>query len=143
MLKRIKYISRFSEGMNQSEIEAIGLQAAERNAGLGITGVLMTGGGLFFQLLEGPPEAVDQVWASIRSDPRHRDVVLIAAQEGVTSRIFPDWAMRRVSLDHGGNAHLETLRAILPVVYEQRRHCDELVGALERAVWQELGSRSE
>jgi len=142
MLKRIKYISRISRALTHVEVEELGLRAARRNEELGVTGLLMTGGGLFFQILEGPREAVDQLWAAISADPRHQDVVLLAAQEGVATRVFPDWAMRRIDLDHESNAHMETLRTVLSVAFAQRRQSDELVGALERAVWEELVART-
>jgi hypothetical protein len=143
MLKRVKYISRFSRALSPAEIEELGRQAAQKNESLGITGVLLTGGGFFFQILEGPKEAVDTVYNSIAGDVRHQQVLLVASQEGVRDRIFPDWAMKRVNLDHEANAHMETLRALLPIAFEQRRHVDELIGTLERAMWQELMTRAD
>jgi hypothetical protein len=142
MLKRIKYISRFSRALTHAEVEEIGRKAALRNQELGVTGVLMTGGGVFFQILEGPREVVDQLWAAIEADPRHEDVVLLASQDGAPSRIFPDWAMRRIDLDHEANAHMETLRSALAVAHALRRHSDDLVRVLERAVWSEFASRA-
>ena len=143
MLKRIKYISRYAGPLGHAEVEEIAQRAAQRNQESGVTGLLMTGGGLFFQILEGPPDVVDRIWAAIEADPRHQDVLLIAAQDGVASRIFPDWAMRRIDLDHEANAHMETLRAALAVAFALRRQSDELVGALERAVWSEFAPRAE
>jgi hypothetical protein len=142
MIKRIKYISRFSRALTHAEVEEIGRKAALRNQELSVTGVLMTGGGVFFQILEGPREAVDQLWAAIEADPRHEDVVLLASQEAVPSRIFPDWAMRRIDLDHEANAHMETLSSALAVAHALRRQSDDLVRVLERAVWSEFASRA-
>jgi hypothetical protein len=142
MLKRVKYISRFSRALTHAEVEEIGEKAARRNQDLGVTGVLMTGGGIFFQILEGPREAVDRLWRAIETDPRHEDVVLLAAQENIPSRIFPDWAMRRIDLDHEANAHMETLRSALAVAHALRRQSDELFNMLERAVWSEFAARA-
>jgi hypothetical protein len=142
MLKRIKYISRIASGLTASEVERIGLEAMRKNEEAGITGILLTGGGFFFQILEGAGAAVDTVWAAIQADPRHQDVLLLATQDGVRDRLFPDWAMKRVNLDDDATAHMETLRAILPVAFEQRRLLDELVGALERGVWHEFATRT-
>ena len=142
MLKRIKYISRFSRALTHAEVEEIGQKASRRNQDLGVTGVLMTGGGIFFQILEGPREAVDQLWSAIEADPRHEDVVLLATQENIPSRIFPDWAMRRIDLDHEANAHMETLRSALAVAHALRRQSDELFNMLERAVWSEFAARA-
>jgi hypothetical protein len=142
MLKRIKYISRYSQALTHAEVEEIGRKAARRNEELGVTGVLMAGGGLFFQILEGPAAAVDKLWGAIASDGRHEDVVLLAAEDNVAGRIFPDWAMRRIDLDHDATAHMETLRSVLAVAFAQRRQSDELIGVLERAVWSELATRA-
>lgn len=142
MIKRIKYVSRYAEGTTSKDIEAIAAQSSENNAKHGLSGILLTGGGLFFQVLEGPPEAVDRVFAKIIADPRNKEVLLLAVQENAPQRMFPDWAMERVNLDSQGYAHFETLRAVLSATFEQRRQLDVLTGALERAVWQELKTRS-
>jgi len=142
MLKRIKYISRFASGLDATEVDTIGREATRKNEAVGITGILLTGGGFFFQILEGPAEAVDAVYEAITTDARHQDVLLLATQDGVRDRLFPDWAMKRVNLDDDATAHMETLRAILPVAFEQRRLLDELVGALERGVWHEFATRT-
>lgn len=142
MLKRIKYISRFSRPLERAEIEEIGRQSAANNEAREITGVLLTGGGIFLQILEGPPEAIDEVYASITADDRHQDVLLLSAQVDVKTRLFPDWAMKRVILDADATSHMESLTTMLTVAFSQRRLLDELVGALERAIWQEFSSKS-
>jgi hypothetical protein len=142
MIKRIKYVSRYAEGTTAEDIEAIAAQSADNNAKLGITGILLTGGGLFFQILEGPAEVVDGVYSKIAADRRNREVLLLGVQAEVPDRLFPDWAMARVDLDAQGNAHFETLREVLSATFEQRRQLDALTGLLERAVWQELKTRA-
>jgi hypothetical protein len=142
MLKRIKYISRVSQALTPEGVHVLGQNAARRNQELGVTGVLLTGGGIFFQVLEGPPEAIDQLWRAIETDTRHEDVLLLAVQENVPSRIFPDWAMRHVDLDHQANAHMETLRSMLAVAHALRRESDELFRILEQSVWSEFSARA-
>jgi len=142
MIKRIKYVSRYAEGTTAKDIEGIAAQSADNNTKLGITGILLTGGGLFFQILEGPAEAVDAVYSKIVADMRNREVLLLGVQADAPHRLFPDWAMKRVDLDAEGNAHMETLRAVLSAAWEQRRQLDALTGVLERAVWQELKTRA-
>lgn len=142
MVKRLKYVSRYTEGLSSADLDGIAAQSAANNVKLGITGILLTGGGVFFQILEGPAAAVDGVFQKILADPRNQEVLLLGVQEQVPDRLFPQWAMRRVDLDAGGNAHLETLRTVLSMAYEQRRLLDSLTGALERAVWQEFTTRT-
>ena len=143
MLKRIKYISRFSRALSSEEVEELGRQAADKNQSLDITGVLMAGGGFFFQIIEGPKEAVDSIYDAIAADVRHQQVLLLATQDGVRDRMFPGWAMKRVNLDREANAHMETLRALLPIAFEQRRQVDELTATIERAIWQEFMTRAD
>jgi len=142
MLKRIKYISRFARPLDREDIEEIGRQSAANNERHGITGVLLSGGGIFLQILEGPPEAVDEVFHSITADDRHQDVLLLTSQDDVETRLFPDWAMKRVILDTDATSHMESLTTMLNVAFEQRRLLDELLGALERAIWHEFAGRS-
>ena len=104
----------------------------------GITGVLMTSGGLFFQVFEGPKESVDALWEKLENDPRHSDVLLISAEEDVRDRLFPDWAMETVSLDESRTDRLEPLHSILEAVVASRRSIDRLTSVLERAIWAEL-----
>lgn len=142
MLKRIKYVSRFAYPMGAADVQAIGEASARHNQEHGVTGVLMTAGGLFFQILEGPAEAVDVVYARIVADPRHKDVLLLGEEAGAGERLFPDWAMKVLPLDEPRATRLEPVRAILEACVQQRAILDRLVGALERAAWNELACGS-
>ena len=138
MLKRIKYISRFSTPLDSTAIAAIGEQASRNNQRLGLTGLLMTSGGLFYQVLEGPPEAVDEVYAAIAADERHTDVLLLATEEDIPSRLYPDWSMRTVDLDAAAHVRLFPLKALIKAVFEQQRLIGNMMWAIERTVQHEL-----
>ena len=56
-MKRLTYMSSFSRPLSDEEIAAIGAHASRRNAVDGITGVLLTLGPAFFQIIEGDDEA--------------------------------------------------------------------------------------
>lgn len=137
MLKRIKYVSRFSEELSAAGLTELEAQCVRNNRTRGLTGVLMAAGGLFFQLLEGEPEAVDAVFAAIVRDPRHRDLLLLS-EETAEHRLFPDWAMKAVPIDAARIDRLEPLHAILETILAQRRLDEPLVGTLERTVWSEM-----
>lgn len=49
-------------------------KSQSRNARLRISGALGFNGSHFFQVIEGPPAAVEDVQASIRRDPRHTSI---------------------------------------------------------------------
>lgn len=138
MLKRIKYISRFSAPLDGAAIAAIGEQASRNNQRLGLTGLLMTSGGLFYQVLEGPVAEVDAVYAAIAADERHTDVLLLATEEDIPSRLYPDWSMHTVDLDAAAHVRLFPLKALIKAVFEQQLLIGNMMWAIERTVQHEL-----
>jgi len=138
MFKRITYVSRYAKPMTTEDIENLGTHAAANNLELGLTGFLMASGGLFYQTIEGPPEAVDEVYEAILADDRHSDIILLTSQESVPRRLFPDWSMKTVDLDADAHVRLLPVKALMKAVFEQRRLVDNMVGAIERALQYEL-----
>ena len=69
------------------------LAAAQRNnRARDITGLLMFNGKRFLQVLEGPSNAVEETFARIQCDPRHRAHVVLS-RKTVEKREFGDWSM--------------------------------------------------
>ena len=118
-------------------------KARDNNREIDVTGVLMASGNLLFQVLEGPAEAVDSLYEKITRDTRHTHVVLLGSEHSVTDRLFPDWAMRAVSLEESRAARLEPLSASVEAVMELQLTVDKLKSTLERSLWQELIHGSE
>ena len=137
MLKRIKYVSRFDQPLSEEAIRAIGEQSQANNERLGLTGVLMASGGLFYQVLEGPAEAVDEVYAKIVADGRHTDLLLLSSEDNVT-RTFPDWSMKTVNLDAAAHVRLFPLKALIKAVFEQSRLIENMTWAIERTIRHEM-----
>ncbi len=140
MMKRIKYASRYSRPLTEKEIKSLGQRAAARNAELGVTGVLMASGGMFYQVIEGPAKAVDDLLAAIEDDDRHTDVLVLGVEEDVTSRLFPDWSMKTVDLDAASHVRLLPLKIMMQAVYEQQQLVDKMIWAIERTLMHELRS---
>lgn len=138
MIKRITYISRFSKPTDQFQLQQLGEAASEKNKKLDITGVLMASGGLFYQVLEGPEQAVDQLYASISEDERHTDLVMLQSESRLTARVFPDWSMKTVNLDAASHKRLLALKSLIKTVYEQQRLIDNMVWAIQRSVRYEM-----
>jgi hypothetical protein len=67
--------------------------ATERNASLGVTGVLCFSGDHFAQLLEGEADALEQLMQSIRGDARHQVVREWPVEAASGARWFAGWAM--------------------------------------------------
>lgn len=86
------YTSSAQETPDGEALKRILAQSRRNNAPLDITGMLLHTAGSFFQILEGAPEAVDQLFARISADPRHHRITTII-REPIPRRSFPDWTM--------------------------------------------------
>jgi len=139
-MKRMTYVSRYSKPLTERDLDQLGEQAAAKNQELGVTGVLMASGGLFYQVLEGPEEAIDGLFAAIESDDRHTDVLVLGVEEGVSARHFPDWSMRIVNLDAASHVRLLPLKVMMQAVFDQRLLLDKMIWAIERTLKHELSS---
>jgi hypothetical protein len=140
MEKRITYVSRYAKAMSSEELESLGAAAEEKNRELGVSGVLMASGGLFYQVLEGPEEVVDELYATITADPRHTDLLLLRSESQIQGRLFPDWSMRTLNLDAASHVRLLPLKALIKAAFEQQRLIDNMVWAIERTVQYEMGA---
>jgi hypothetical protein len=89
---QLGYVSTATAPMRREALLDILHQARTANAADGITGLLLYHNGHFVQALEGPEEAVRDLYDRIRRDPRHRDVATIFEQV-IDRRDFPDWSM--------------------------------------------------
>lgn len=74
--------------------------ARRRNEEAGIGGFLMFDRIRFHQILEGPADRIDILFAKISGDVRHREIECLS-RELVTTRLFSDWSMG--SFLAGGN----------------------------------------
>jgi hypothetical protein len=96
-LKSLTYTSLARLDLEAGDIEAIHRTARELNALEGITGLLIFNGTHFLQIVEGAPDAIDDLVERLRRDPRHHGVE-IRDQRQVERRSFPDWSMELVKV---------------------------------------------
>ncbi len=73
-------------------------KARDKNAANDVTGMLLYIDGSFFQILEGPEEAVDALAAHIAEDPRH-DQMTVIIREPIAKRAFGEWTMGFADVD--------------------------------------------
>jgi hypothetical protein len=99
LLYNLVYCSRAAAGVDDAAVERILAAARRFNPAHGITGLLVFGGGIFFQWIEGPRPAVTRLMTLIQADPRHADIVRLSELEEVRERLFPDWDMELVTTD--------------------------------------------
>jgi blue light- and temperature-responsive anti-repressor len=86
------YNSAAAVEFSDDDLAALLNQARNKNASLGITGMLLHVDGCFFQLLEGPEESVKALAAMIERDPRHSRMTTIIC-EPIARRSFSEWSM--------------------------------------------------
>lgn len=99
LLYSVVYCSRAADGLGDADVDRILESARRRNPMLGITGVLVFGGGLFFQMLEGPRENVRQLMDLLHGDARHHGIIELSETEEMRERLFPDWDMELTTPD--------------------------------------------
>lgn len=91
-IKQLVYASRQAVEFDGLRLVSLLYTARDRNAALGITGVLLYSNGLFVQCLEGPPENVDAIYARICLDRRHQELVVLQSID-TDERHFQTWMM--------------------------------------------------
>ena len=96
-----------------------------RNATLGVTGTLVSTRGYFAQILEGLPEAIEELMDSIRRDVRH-DHVTVLRVGAIARRSFPDWSMAYSGASNYLTRHIAPLLAA--DIGEDDSRIDRLIG---------------
>jgi len=137
-MKRVRYISKFSDGLGPADIDTIIETSQRNNPGRNITGMLVASGDLFYQLLEGPREEIDLLYARILSDPRHEQVLLLDSETGNFERICPDWAMQKVDLSLKSTAETAPISALLEMICVQRQMTKKALKTLDSYTWEGL-----
>ena len=93
--KLLKYLIYFSKPTVFDYETRTNILAISRlnNKRTGLTGSLIYRSDLYFQFLEGPPDAVNETYEKIKLDNRHSEIHKV--QEDMTNRrLFASWAMR-------------------------------------------------
>jgi len=97
-MHQILYVSVETHHHSREDLEALLKQSRDKNAKLGITGILIYYKKHFFQILEGEKDVIFELFRTIRKDNRHFSVILVWDQE-VLERSFKDWSMAFVNLN--------------------------------------------
>ena len=96
-LKHIIYSSR-PLGFDKDTVKQILTSSRKNNPSIGVTGLLICGEELYLQILEGPMDAVDEIFNKIKIDNRHDNVKILKAS-CIDFRLFASWAMRSHELN--------------------------------------------
>lgn len=96
LMSSLVYASTHAAPLTPTALRLIVERARIRNKRLSVTGALVYDGKRFMQCLEGPEPAVEEIYAAIGLDARHKDVTLVFKRPMV-EREFADWQMGFVS----------------------------------------------
>ena len=91
-----------------NELSAITDIAVERNASVGITGVLFYQNNHFFQVIEGQEADLRRLYSTLQHDGRHKDLAKLIDRP-VPERQFADWAMDTFYVDNPDIINPKTL----------------------------------
>lgn len=97
-MKLIAYYSSQNNSFNNEQLKEIINIAVKRNKENNITGMLLYANRCFFQIIEGPSEAIDSLYEIIQHDDRQNTITKVLDQE-ITGRAFADWSMGALKLD--------------------------------------------
>ena len=106
---RILYLSQTAPNITDQQVQQILASSRRNNPDLVLTGVLIYGGGLFMQVLEGPDNSVMRMYARILDDKRHGDSQIMHISP-TNERLFQKWSMGVIKSDPLQFHHMTQLR---------------------------------
>lgn len=104
-ISHLIYTSKATGPVNDAVLASIQEAALEHNPKLGITGMLLYGGGYFIHLLEGERDNVTALYGRLTSDGLHADLKIVF-RGPAEERLFPNWAMAVANMTNV-NIHVE------------------------------------
>lgn len=99
-LIHIAYASKATQAFDPGALAQLMQSASSANERRGLTGFLLYDNRHFFQLLEGPPEVVEETFQKIVADARHGEIVRIL-NEPLPARQFDEWSMSFMAMAPG------------------------------------------
>ncbi len=98
-LFHLAYVSTEKQPFSQADLIKLLQEARKTNEERDITGLLLYKQDAFFQVLEGPEEAVMRTFRGIEADDRHHQVEVLM-REPCTAREYSDWRMGFANLEN-------------------------------------------
>ena len=121
-------------GALKDTLEEIVAESRRENAVAGITGPLFCENRHFLQVLEGEEDALRNLMARIKRDPRHRNIEILVDQP-VQSRSFPDWFLDTFFIDDPKLLTPQTLWSLRDIYFKHfEPDAGDLVAFLKRII---------
>ena len=138
----LAYVSQATVPFDDAAISELADKASTKNARLKVTGYLNYHADRknFFQVLEGPKEAVLGLMDEISGDQRHRllNVVHLGETEG---RMFPSWNMRYLNTPYFRSIEMEdVLEGVLLTMQEKVFDREKVIDTVMR-ITRQIASR--
>lgn len=111
-LHQIMYISSATGAMTAQQCAGIAAASAVRNRAEDVTGLLLFNSRRFLQVLEGPKDAVERVYARIAKDGRHGALVKLR-ETAIETREFGAWGMAYDDADRPSDSLKDKVAALL------------------------------
>ena len=121
-MKRLVYISRFSRSLTLEDLEDIGIASVKNNTKDNLTGALFTFKNMFYQILEGDDDALDNCYQRIAKDDRHKDVFCLEIEKDVKERLYGAWEMKPISLGMSQEVYIKPIRTLLNAMANTHNH---------------------
>lgn len=96
-LYRLIYMSAAADYIDWDDLKDILTKSEKNNAELDVTGMLVLSDNKFLQVLEGPADNLNHLYAKILQDARHQNSQLLSYTP-IHRRLFSAWAMKGVNL---------------------------------------------
>lgn len=91
-MRQILYSSLAVRPFSEEELRDMCERFGERNAKIGVTGLMSYQGNCFTQVIEGEEERLSRLFDRIRVDDRHK-YVFVLIDRVIDEPEFPDWSM--------------------------------------------------
>lgn len=108
---QLVYVSSAAPGPEPIDLDAILTVSRRNNRAAGLTGMLYADPRRFLQVLEGEEVEVLATFERIKSDPRHRAVVVLSRRQ-IAAREFGAWEMAHAAPGHDADALLARVEAL-------------------------------
>jgi hypothetical protein len=97
-IKLIAYYSSQQNSFDDIQLKEIVRSALEKNAKNNITGMLLYANSCFFLIIEGPDDAIENLYKKPLKDRRHSTITKVLDKE-ITEHDFADWSIGAFKLD--------------------------------------------
>ena len=133
--KAVLYLSRATKDFSQEDINSLYQSSKASNKLFEISGFLCFKDNLFLQYIEGNAFSIDKVFERIKTDPRHK-VLVILEDENIHHLRFNKWSMHLVNKNRIDDLEISFS------LYEQLLMLDgheSISNNVQNLVWQGVG----